>query len=131
MAKGKPTPASFKPGDPRASAAGKKSSRALPPDIKEARAMRVVEFEAIIYKYMDCNMAQLKVFASDPNTPAKDLIVLKMMQLGLQNGDIARVEFLLQRSVGKIPDKMEVDRAGSFDKLHDAIMADLEKDDKS
>ncbi len=131
MAKGKATPASFKPGDPRASAAGKKSSRALPPDLKEARQIRAVEFESIIYKYMDKTPEEIKVILQQKDkTPTKELIVLKLVSIALEQGDLARLNFLLDRTIGKVPDKMQLDANVQTRTLHDMILEEIENADK-
>lgn len=126
MAKGKATPASFKPGDPRAVAAGKKSSRALPPDVKEARALRAVEFESIINRYMDLDLAGVQAVMKNPSTPIKDLIVLKMVELALKNGDLPRVNFLLDRTIGPLQNSVKVDGTLGIYKLHDLLMKEIE-----
>ena len=102
---------------------------ALPPDLKEARALRTIEFEQIIYKYLDCSLDQLQERIKDKSTPAKELIVIKMLELGLKNGDLPRVNFLLERTIGRVPDKIEVSDAGGFQKLHDAIIDDIDKNE--
>jgi hypothetical protein len=126
MAKGKATPASFVKGDPRAVAAGRKSSRALPPEVKEARQMNAVRFEAIIYKYMDTPVERLQEIAKDKSTPAIDLVVIKLLVLAIQHGDIARLNLLLERTIGKVTDKIQVDNNTTIRNLHDAIIQKLE-----
>jgi hypothetical protein len=126
MAKGKATPASFKKGDPRAIAGGKKSSRALPPEVKEARLMNASKFEGIIYKYMDAPIERLRVIMADPSTPAIDLVVIKLLVLAIQHGDIARLNLLLERTIGKVTDKIQVDNNTTIRNLHDAIIEKLE-----
>lgn len=128
MAKGKATPASFKPGDPRASVAGKKSSRALPPDLKEARALRAIEFENIIYKYMDKNHEEIsEILKLKSQIPMKELIVLNLVKLALENGDLARLNFLLDRTIGKVPEKMQLNADIKTRTLHDMIVDAIEE----
>lgn len=98
---------SFRKGDPRASAAGKKSSRALPPDLKEARALFARDFENIIYKYMNSSKDELLTHMKDPKTPAKDLVVLSILHKAITSGDQQRLDFMLNRTVGKVVDKVE------------------------
>jgi hypothetical protein len=137
MAKGKATPSSFKKGDPRAIAAGQKSSRALPPDLKDARAIRAIEFEQIIYRYLDKSPAEIDVLLKankDGNNnytlPAKDLIVLKLVKLAIDNGDLARLGFLLDRTIGPLQSSVKVDATMGVYKLHDAIMEKIRQNDK-
>lgn len=122
MAKGKSTPASFKPGDIRASLAGKKSSRALPPDLKEARLQNAAVFESTIYKYMNSPLEILKEILKDPATPSRDLVVIRILVLAIEKGDHARLNFLLERTIGKVADKFEV----TAKRTHEAIVEALE-----
>lgn len=121
MAKGKATPASFKKGDPRASKAGKKSSRALPQDLKEAREQNAKEFEASLYKYMKLNMAELKAAYANPSTPARDLAVIKILEQSINKGDQQRLNFLLERTIGKVKDVSEVEITGLHKTLVDLL----------
>jgi hypothetical protein len=132
MAKGKATPASFKPNDPRASAAGKKSSRALPAELKEARLINAGVFESTIYKYMMMPVDQLQIIAKDPLTPAVDLVVIKILVKAIQEGDHARLEFLFKRTIGNVVDKLDVRAAVVHKSLHQQIIDEIEgnNDDK-
>jgi hypothetical protein len=130
MAKGKPTPASFKPGDARAIAAGRKSSRALPVDLKDARALNATLFENTIYKYMGMPVAELEVLLKDKSITARDMVVIRILALALQNGDTARLEFLLQRTIGKVADRLDVRAAVATGSLHDQIMMEIENGNK-
>jgi hypothetical protein len=107
---------SFTKGDPRASLAGKKSSRALPPDLKEARQMFARDFESTIYKYMNHTKDELLMAMKAPETPAKDLAVLSILHKAITNGDQQRLDFMLNRTVGKVVEKVEtVDRTNEHE----------------
>lgn len=127
MAKGKPTPASFKKGDPRAVAAGKKSSRALPPEVKEARLLNAAKFEEIIYKYMGSPIEELQAAANNPATPAIEHIVIKLLSLAIKHGDIARLNLLLERTIGKVTDKLQVNAQVTNKTLHQQIVEEIQK----
>ena len=129
MAKGKATPASFKPGDPRAVAAGKKSSRALPVELKEARAVNANKVEETLYKYMSMDKAALELAFKDPATPSVELIVIKIITKAISEGDYSRLDFLLNRTIGKVPDKTHHLGIIGITKVHDLIMKEIEGDD--
>ena len=130
MAKGKATPASFVKGDPRAAAAGRKSSRALPPEVKAARQMNGPLFESLINKYMGLPVDQLQVIAKDPTTPAIDLVVIKLLVLSIQHGDINRLKLLLEYTIGKVPDKLNLDAIIGIQTVHDRLIAEIESENK-
>lgn len=125
MARTKPTPASFKKGDPRASAAGKKSSRALPSDLKEARSQFAKEFEDTIYKYMFTSIKDLKTVLKDPETHAKDAVVLSVLVNAVEKGDNVRLNFLLERTIGKVKDVQDV----NVKSMHKTLVDLLSEDD--
>lgn len=138
---GNPNPKTkWKKGDKAASLAGQKSSRALPPDLKDARKIRSVEFESIIYKYMDHSPLEIKEILDNnyeivegkkvSKLPSKELIILKLVHKAIEDGDVSRLNLLLDRSIGKVVDKIDVDAKLGVYKLHDAIMFELEKGDK-
>jgi hypothetical protein len=108
----------------RASLAGKKSSRALPPELKSARTQNALEFEALIYKYMNAPLSELKKIMLQPATPAKDLIVIKILALAIEKGDHARLGFLLERTIGKVPQEHVI----STKSVHEQVMDELEAD---
>lgn len=109
----------------RASLAGKKSSNALPPEIKEARLVNSVKFEEIVYKYMNANAQELQAIAKDPATPAIDLVVIKILSNAITKGDLPSLNLLLERTIGKVKDKMELDHTVRSKTLHEQIMDEI------
>lgn len=125
--KRKAPPAAFKPGDPRASAAGRKSSRALAPGVKEARLVHSIKFEEIVYKYMNCTAEELQLKARDKTTPAIDLVVIKILSNAITKGDLPSLNLLLERTIGKVADKLDLRAAVATKSLHDQIVEEIEK----
>jgi len=91
----------------RARRAGRKSSNRVPEDLREARKRNATEIEAVIYKYSNMGLVGLKNAFGDPKTPAKDLVVIKILIKAIEQGDPARLEFLLNRTIGKVADKID------------------------
>jgi hypothetical protein len=91
----------------RASLAGKKSSTALPPDLKKARMENAKEIEAIMYKYMNASPDELKRIFDDKATPTKDMIVISILIEAIKNADDKRFEFILNRTIGKVVEKID------------------------
>lgn len=119
----------FKKGSIEASLAGKKSSRALPPEIKEARLVNSVKFEEIVYKYMNATAQELQAIAKDPATPAIDLVVIKILSNAITKGDLPSLNLLLERTIGKVKDKLELDHKVQAKTLHEQIMDEIEKNE--
>jgi len=117
----------FKKGSKEASLAGKKSSRALPPELKELRQHRQSELELSIYKYINMSLDELKAEYTQTGKPAIDLLVIKCMTKAIEKGDFSWIEPMLARSIGKVADKVDADLKVGVYKLHDAIMAEIEK----
>ncbi len=116
----------FKQNPERARLAGRKSSRALPIELKEARLMNANQFEQTIYKYMRSNLEQLSEVYKNAETPAIDLVVIKILKMAIESGDYQRLNFLLERTIGKVSDKLEVQGKIGILKLHDIIIRKLE-----
>ncbi len=111
----------------RASAAGKKSSRALPEDLKKARSHNATLIEQTIYKYLDCTFPELKRIIEDSNTPARDAVIIKILMVAISKGDQARLGFILDRTIGKVPENLNVNAARS---LHEQLVESIEEDKK-
>ncbi len=107
MGKGWKPPNGFDKDPERASRAGKKSSRALPQDLKEARVENANAFESTIYKYLKFTAPELRTILSDPTTPARDLVVIKILARAIEQGDHQRLNFLLERTIGKVVERVE------------------------
>lgn len=130
MAKGVTKSTTFKKGDPRAVAAGQKSSRALPPDLKDARQMNANLFEDTVYKHMDKSVEEIEVLLKDKTISARDMVVIRILALAIQHGDTARLNFLLERTIGKVIDKIQMDSNVKTMNLHALIMKEIEDGNK-
>lgn len=131
MAKGVTKSSTWKPGDPRASLAGKKSSRALPPELKEARLMNANKVEETLYKYMSSPLETLQAVMKDPTTPAMDLVVIKILTEAIRTGDHNRLDFLLTRTIGKSIDRIQVDARVQTKTLHEQILDIIEVENEN
>lgn len=118
---------SFSKNDNRASLAGKKSSRALPPELKELRTQKAKELELTIHKYSSMSLHELKAEYGNPEKPAIDLLVIKCLTKAIERGDFSWIEPMLARSIGKVKDEIEVTQKS----FHAHIVATLEKAKKN
>jgi hypothetical protein len=112
----------------RARAAGRKSQTATA-DLRAARRMAALEFEDIVYKYMRSPVDELKRMMTDPKTPAVELVVIKLLVMSIQNGDISRFNLLLERTIGKVQEKIKLEGNMTTRTLHDQIVDEIEKNE--
>ena len=83
----------FKPGNP----GGGRPKGALKRD----------EVEAMMGKLATKSATELAVIAADPKTPAIQVMVAAVMLKAIETGDYARLQFLLDRSIGKVKEVVE------------------------
>jgi hypothetical protein len=100
---------SFKKGDPRASAAGKKTNGHLPQHVKDARKFNAIQFEDCLYKYMSLTYDELNKIFNDKKTSARDMAVIKILIKAIKEGDYRAFEFLLDRTIGKLQHNVKIE----------------------
>lgn len=77
----------------------------MPFEVLQARKYNRLEVENLLSKYMRMTPNELKEVHESPYTPAMDLIIVNVIVKAAQNGDQFRMMFLLDRIIGKVPDK--------------------------
>lgn len=75
-----------------------------PPDIPKVKALTNTELQAIINAYMAMDEAELKVLVETPGTPMIRVIIANLI-LKASQGDHFKLEFMLNRLIGKVPDQ--------------------------
>jgi hypothetical protein len=86
----------------------------VPEDIKEARKLNQVELERIINKYLAMSRDEVKAAIGAPSTPMMELMVASIVAQAAQKGDHQRLDFVLNRLVGKVKDQIEVKQVTPF-----------------
>lgn len=114
MAKGNKTGGKdFKPGQ-----SGNPNGRPpIPEDIKSARQLNQVEFERTVNSLMEKNKEQLTAILKDPKTPALVMLVARIVRTAMWSADTKRLDFLLNRMVGKPRTQEPLKPGGSQDVL--------------
>ena len=80
------------------------------PQIDDARKFTRTKWEAAIHKYMHMSEGELLNLMKSPgDTPAFEMIVVNVLARAVGRGDVQRSEFILNRIIGKVPDKFEHD----------------------
>lgn len=86
----------------------------LPEDIREARKLNQHELERIINKYLYMDRESVKAAISNPATPMMELMVASIVAQAAQKGDHQRLDFVLNRLVGKVRDQIDVRQVTPF-----------------
>lgn len=85
-----------------------KGAPRVPEDIKQLRKLNKEELERILNKYIDMTREELKCAEKDPETKSFDLMIISTVQKAVLHGDYKRINFLLERLVGKVKEQIEV-----------------------
>lgn len=104
MAKGQVPKHAFKKGQ-----SGNPSGRPkLPADILEGRKLNQIEVARILNRFSNYTLIQLKEILESPESTTLELAIGKIMAEGIKTGDQSRINFILDRMIGKVPDKIEL-----------------------
>lgn len=102
MAKGKKTGGKdFVPGDERAGRPKK------PEELKKLERVTKTEVMAKLAQFLKMNIDELQVILEDKSLPVLDHWVGRVALMGIKNGDEKRLNFLFDRLIGKVTDKIE------------------------
>ena len=103
MAKGKAPPHAFKKGQ-----SGNPSGRPkLPDDVVEGKKLNQIEVARVFNRFVNYSKAELEAVMKDPNTKALELLIGKIMAEAISKGDHMRMNFILDRMIGKVKDVVE------------------------
>ncbi len=90
---------SFKPGQ-----SGNPNGRPpLPLDLKESRSVNRLEFERVLNKYMYMTGPDINQALKSGTLPMIELVVAKILAKAFNEGDQRRLEFVIDRLIGKAP----------------------------
>ncbi len=80
----------------------------IPDDIKEARKLTQIELERTINALLFLDKESLQARIKDPKTPMIEMIAASIMAQAAVKGDHLRLDFILQRMIGKVKDQVEI-----------------------
>ena len=80
----------------------------LPPDLVKARRLNQAEVGRVINKYMNMSVEDIRADMSQPDTKALEAMIGKIIIEAHKHGDYSRVNFLFDRMIGKVTEKMEI-----------------------
>jgi hypothetical protein len=97
----------FKPGNK-----GGPGRPQMPDDVRQAKTLTQAALELALSKYLLMNLEELKKAKADPETPMIDLLIISVVMHGISRGDQNRVDFLMNRLVGKV--KQQIEHSGEI-----------------
>lgn len=125
MATGKKTGGKdFEPGQP-----GGPGRPPMPLDVKEARKLNQVELHRTLNEFLHCTREKLKERVNSPDATVFEICLGSIIKNAIDRGDQNRLNFLLDRLVGKSKESIEITshesiKGTELDKLT-AQLADL------
>ena len=79
----------------------------LPPELRKARAYNRVYVQEKLTEMMELGVEDLQKIVKDPKTKVIDAMVASVALYGIKKGDQARLNFLMERTIGKVPQPLE------------------------
>lgn len=80
----------------------------LPEDVRRARKFNVTECTRVISKFFNMTLEEVEVISKTPETPMLERTLAKLFVEAEKTGDQSKLEFLFNRSIGKVTDKLNV-----------------------
>lgn len=79
----------------------------IPEDLKQVRTLKKDEAERLIIMLMSYTTAELRKVIGNEKTPAMHKLIAKIILKGVLHGDSQRMEFLFNRTIGRVLEKIE------------------------
>ena len=96
----------------------------IPDDVRGLKLLNQREVELIFNELMNLTADELAVFAVNKKNTVKKLMVAQIMVHAINKGDHIRLDFILNRLLGKPKEVVEHNHKVSY---HDEIMAMIEE----
>lgn len=112
----KPIPKGLKP-FPKGVSGNPAGRKPFSEDLKRVKEIDAREFKRRASKYLRMTVSELNVIETDTNTEAIDLIIISIIQKAGRSGDWMRMNFLLDRLIGKVSEKAGDGGGGQKSKL--------------
>lgn len=98
-------PNQWKKGDPSPNPAGRSK---MPTDVKELKQLNRAEIEKRMNEFLTYTPQQLQLKKNDPETTMLELFIISILTHGTNKGDQMRLNFLLDRLIGKVKDEVQL-----------------------
>ncbi len=80
---------------------------ASPPEVRQLGLLTKAEALKCLSKFLKYNIEELEVLLKDKKMSAMDHWAGRIVLNGIKNGDSVRLNFMLDRLIGKVTDKVE------------------------
>lgn len=79
----------------------------VPEDLKQARNLNRIELDRLLNKMLGSTKAELETILKNPSSTLLEITVCGILAKAAQGGDHQRLNFILERLVGKVKDVVE------------------------
>jgi hypothetical protein len=111
---------SFQPGNQASKGVRGRAGKVTMSYDADELAARTID-KALVNKYFTVNshltLNQLREKYRSPNLSALEGMIVKSMILGAEQGDTGRIDFFLDRLIGKVPQKVDVTKTNRFENM--------------
>lgn len=76
-------------------------------DVRRAAKITRTEAEALLTKFMQMEITELEAVLKDKKRKVIEHIIGRVALMAIKNGDHSRLDFVLNRLIGKVSDKVE------------------------
>lgn len=80
----------------------------MPKEVIEAKKFNRVALEKLFLEWMDKPAETLQERFKDKTTPALEMMVISIIMSAIRKGDSMKLNFLLDRTVGKVKEQVEL-----------------------
>lgn len=87
--------------------AGGPGAKPVPQDLKEARALNVIESERVINKFLHMPLKDMVLFLKDNTNTVHEMLIARILIEAIKEGDHKRLEWIYERLLGKL--KVDID----------------------
>lgn len=94
----------FKPGNP-----GGPGRPSLLPELKNIPHLSRDESRKLLAKFSRMAIADVEAFVCRKDVPAIELVVAQIFLKAIEHGDPARLNFVFDRTIGKVSEKLEIE----------------------
>jgi hypothetical protein len=89
----------------------------LPPEIKQLKILSTMELMAGMNEIIRLNVSELKERMNDPNITSLEAGICKILFLAITKGDHIRMDFILNRLIGKSKETIEIQQTAIAERI--------------
>jgi hypothetical protein len=89
-------------------------TKTVPDDLRQAKKLNKQEIERIFNHYLYSPIGDLMAAVKDPMKPTIEVLVISVLLSAIRKGDHDKLNFVLERLLGKVKDNVDVTIRKSF-----------------